>query len=382
MDYSLAPMLATAKKSIEQVNPELYACERKWDGWRLVIWITPEGNVKVYGGRNGSDYSGQLPYLETSLAASLPSDTVLDGEITRADGFGAVSGVMRRNDPHIPTEFNPALVYQLFDITRIAGKDTRRMSWEARRMFVETIQGVEHINVPRLLETSQKAVDEVLAAGGEGVVLKRRSSSYINSRSQDWIKIKAELTAECRVVGFKPGTPGSSWEGLVGAIEFELVETGVRSRCSGFDMALREAMTENPQAYQGRIFEMKFNPGVGSDGLPRHPNFLRWRPERDLVGNNGGKDGPQLTGKASQKAKGTTGMAGSSGHTSTREQTYKMRNYGAMKLENLERCKTELETGIGDAFDRCVFKGGDPEADLVKVNEVLAQKLEATTEGR
>lgn len=43
---------------------------------------------------------------------------------------------------------------------------------------------------------------------------------------------------------------------------------------------------------------------------------------------------------------------------------YTMRNYGAMKMDKLVRCIAELERGSGDAYDRCMSKGGDPAEDL------------------
>lgn len=47
------------------------------------------------------------------------------------------------------------------------------------------------------------------------------------------------------------------------------------------------------------------------------------------------------------------------------------RNYGAMGYSKLHKCIKELEGGYGDAYERCVRKGGDPVVDLAKAREAL-----------
>lgn len=51
-----------------------------------------------------------------------------------------------------------------------------------------------------------------------------------------------------------------------------------------------------------------------------------------------------------------------------------MRNYQQMRTDKLAQCVRELETGQGDAFDRVVLKGGDPEADLNVAQAELAKR--------
>lgn len=362
--YDLAPMLAPSKalKSMDQiVSLQAYACEEKLDGWRMICYRTEDG-VEVYGGRNGSSYTGQLPYLEASLL-TVPPGTVVDGEITSPLGFGAVQSIMRTGSPHRPTEANPALTYRIFDIQRVGGIDVRKRPWTERRLLVESLNLLEHMTRTVVLPTTQATVDAILAAGGEGVMLKSKRSRYVSGRSPHWIKIKAELTAEARVIGFKPGTPGSSFDGLVGALEFELLDTGVKSRCSGFDMELRKQITAHQAEYLGRIFELKFNPGVGKEGKPRSPNFLRWRDDR--MPSEGGVATLTLPTTRPRKvhASGDDHGAGKA----------RMRNYGAMKDDKLLTCIDELENG-GDARDRVEAKGGDVAENLKAAREAAAKR--------
>jgi ATP-dependent DNA ligase len=105
-------------------------------------------------------------------------------------------------------------------------------------------------------------------------------------RGLGWLKIKPQSTADAIIMGFKPGTPGSSFDGKVGAIIFgqhdddgNLVERG---RCSGMDWSLRCAMSADEEAYIGRVVEVahfgvqkpnKENP----HGALLSPQFKRFR---------------------------------------------------------------------------------------------------------
>jgi ATP-dependent DNA ligase len=92
------------------------------------------------------------------------------------------------------------------------------------------------------------------------------------------------------VTGYKPGENG--FAGMVGAIEFGQYDSdGVlvgRGRCSGMTLDERHAVTANQEEYLGRVFEVKYM-GLfpAHSGRPhgalRHPQFLRWRPDKDAT---------------------------------------------------------------------------------------------------
>lgn len=275
MNYDLQPMLCpsgSARQTIPtDINPADWACEPKLDGWRLICHRSASG-VSVYGGRNGSSYTGQLPYLEASLMLALPPDTVVDGEIIAPAGWGGVQHTMRSGQPHQPSAHSPALTLVIFDVLRVTGNDVRAQPWTNRRRLVELIALEDHMKITPILPTEAASLDLVIDNGGEGVVLKRKSSRYINWRSPLWIKVKPQDTAEAKVTGFKAGE--GSFAGLIGAIEFEMLDAPhARSRCSGFDMDLRREITANQAAWLGQVIEIKHH-GISAIGKPRHPQFL------------------------------------------------------------------------------------------------------------
>lgn len=54
--------------------------------------------------------------------------------------------------------------------------------------------------------------------------------------------------------------------------------------------------------------------------------------------------------------------------------SYRMRNYGAMGDAKLLACVDELANREGDAYDRCVSKGGDAAEDLAVARSVAQQR--------
>jgi bifunctional non-homologous end joining protein LigD len=272
MKPDLLPMLCG--RSYQEVPNGFEHAEAKLDGWRAIVHVN--GDIRVYGGRNGSDYSGRVPYLEDALR-HLPPDTALDGELVSPGNWGMVQSIMTTLRPHQPSIGSPPLRLYVFDMLRLNGYDTRHMAWAQRRKLVEAIPVSDLLRVTPLVPATPKALESALKVGFEGLVLKTPESRYVSgSRSPDWIKVKPQLTTEARITGFKPGKAGGAYEGMVGAFRIELLENGARTtvKC-GTDERHQEA-TEHPMQWLGAIIEIRHH-GLSKDGIPRHPQFSRRR---------------------------------------------------------------------------------------------------------
>jgi hypothetical protein len=125
MEAFLKPMLC-GKADLVPEGDE-WVAEPKFDGWRAVTHVGDQ--VRMFCGREGSEYSGKLPYIERVLRTILPPDSVVDGELLGSE-WGDVQGVMTRGNgqPHVPSSAVPALTYVLFDITRLNGEDLHARS--------------------------------------------------------------------------------------------------------------------------------------------------------------------------------------------------------------------------------------------------------------
>lgn len=120
----------------------------------------------------------------------------------------------------------------------------------------------------------QTWLDEVVAAGGEGLMLHRASNRYRSGRSNDLLKYKPFLDAEARVVQILPGK--GQWQGLAGAL---LVQTtdGHRLRLG---TGLSEAQRHQPPPV-GSWVSFRYQ-GLHPGGMPRFASFLRVIPDIDL----------------------------------------------------------------------------------------------------
>ena len=207
------------------------------------------------------------------------------------------------------------------------------------------------MNVAPYAPASEDAHEQMLKLGLEGSVCKRTDARYVNSRSNLWVKIKPQATAEAKVMGFKPGTAGSAFDGMVGALELEMLDSGARTRASGFDLATRREITENPDRWLNTVVEIKHH-GLSADGVPRHPQFLRRRDDRAAA--------------AEAPVKRTV--------KEVRVSAPSPRNYGAMKDDEAHQASWTSSRTAATPRERCVAKGFDPADDLVRVRQIAESR--------
>ena len=112
-----------------------------------------------------------------------------------------------------------------------------------------------------------RALVDVVAGGGEGLMLHLASAPYVGGRSDALMKLKPHLDAEAVVVGYKAGTGRN--RALVGALE---VEGGDGRRFlvgSGLTDALRKAPPE-----LGSVITYRHR-DLTASGLPRFATYVR-----------------------------------------------------------------------------------------------------------
>lgn len=354
---ALMPMLCHVKAvdNVDGFFPADWIAEPKFDGWRCIATRDPDDVVRVFNGRNGAEYTGQLTYLEADLKAVMPVDTVIDGELISPVGFSAVQSVMRMNDPHTPTEAKPALQLVMFDVLRLVGKDVRALPWTDRRTLVEKIYERDDrpsVKLSPVLTVNNQALYNLLDIGWEGLVLKHKLGRYVNGRSPKIVKVKPQQTADARIIGFKPGDAGGRFDGMVGAFEIELIDseqkpTGAKTTIKCGPDAVHEAVTADPDSYLGRIIEFRHH-GLGDKGVPRHPVKPRFRD--DLA--------PAKAATPSGPPPQTSGT-----------RVYQ-RNYALMGDDNLLKAILQLRAQAGSAYDRVIQREGDPVSELYRAQEV------------
>jgi bifunctional non-homologous end joining protein LigD len=281
-----------------------WAYELKWDGVRALATIH-DGTLKLHA-RSGAEIT--LAYPELAPLAVLVPDALLDGEIVVLDPDGRPSFTALAERMHVRERARAArlaatvpVTYLVFDLLRLDGTDLTDRPWSVRRELLDSLD----LNGPRWLVPPYFLDGAATLAAArenrlEGVVAKRISSVYRPGiRSPDWIKHKAEATAEFVIGGFRPGVrtlgallvgvPGPDgllFRGRVGggisaANERNLLETlrPLAVPVSPFATALpREDAKDATWVRPEQVVELKYGQRT-PDGRLRFPRFLRLRPD-------------------------------------------------------------------------------------------------------
>ena len=200
----IAPMLAT-HGSVTALKAGQWAFEGKWDGYRLLA-EADHGEMRLRS-RSGRDVTEEYPQLH-SLAADLADHhAVLDGEVVVLDKSGVPSFNEMQNRSRATR-----VEYRVFDLLYLDGRSLLRAKYQDRRKLLETLASGTNLAVPELLPgDGAQALEQSRKHGWEGVVAKRRDSSYQpGRRSASWIKDKHWNTQEVVIGGWRPGEGGRS----------------------------------------------------------------------------------------------------------------------------------------------------------------------------
>ena len=123
---------------------------------------------------------------------------MLPGEAGISD-FGALQQAFESQ------QTNHVVLY-VFDLPFVAGHDLRSAPLQARRLLLQKLLAASNSDQIRFSDAFEGTPQSVLASacklGLEGVVAKRRSSSYRSSRSADWLKLKCSQRQEFVVGGY------------------------------------------------------------------------------------------------------------------------------------------------------------------------------------
>ena len=179
--------------------------EWKLDGIRIQIHRRGD-EVRIYT-RNLNEITHALPGIVEAVRGLPVQQAVLDGEALWMgdDGPAAFQDTVSRIDSDAPPE---GVVTFLFDLLHVDGDDLLDTPLEQRAARLEAI--APQLTVPGVItsdpEEGQRVLDEALAAGHEGVVVKDAASLYgAGRRGKAWRKVKPVRTYDLVVLGAEWG---------------------------------------------------------------------------------------------------------------------------------------------------------------------------------
>jgi len=240
------------------IDPAPYLISEKYDGVRA-----------LWDGQQLRARSGNLINAPAWFLAKLPPQK-LDGELWLGRGqFEQLSGFVRKTTP-VDSEWRQ-IKYMIFELPDAPGTFEQRYQ-QIKQVVAATnwpqLVAVEQFRLPDNAALRRK-LNEIVRAGGEGLMLHRADAPYVTGRSDALLKLKPLNDAEATVIGYVPGK--GKYEGKMGALQVELPD-GTRFQIgTGFTDAVRA----NPPAI-GTLITFTYR-GLTKNGLPRFASYLRVR---------------------------------------------------------------------------------------------------------
>jgi DNA ligase-1 len=199
-------------------------------------------------------------------------EAVMDGELwIDRNRFDEVSGIVRA---HAAGDAAWRQVrFMVFDLPQHGGRFEARVQAMRERieaLDIDWLKPVPQFRVEDEVEL-QTRLEEIVAAGGEGLMLHHRDARYRPGRNPQLLKLKPFDDDEARVIDHLPGQ--GKYEGQMGALLVERSD-GLRFRLgTGFS----DAQRADPPAI-GTWVTYRHN-GLTPNGVPRFARFLRQRHE-------------------------------------------------------------------------------------------------------
>ncbi|GAA4730877.1 DNA ligase D [Flavisolibacter ginsenosidimutans] len=296
MPQNVVPMLATLIN--EPFDDNNWIFEIKWDGYRAVAYCNGKDVSLV--SRNLKPFTEKYAPVAKALK-ELKIKAVLDGEIIAVDEKGLANFQLLQNWQNTPSR----LQYFVFDVLWLNGKDVTHLPLIERKALLKELlpAGHEIIKYSDHIIGKGKDFFKVALKGGlEGIMAKKASSVYeIDSRTEDWVKIKVNQRQEVVIAGYTEPRRTRKFFGslLLGVYDGDdLVYVGHTG--SGFNTKTLEAIynklqplkidhspfTETPHTNMPAtwvkpklVCEIKFTEWT-VDRMARHPIFMGLRTDK------------------------------------------------------------------------------------------------------
>jgi len=242
------PQLALSRKALPE--GEEWGYEPKYDGFRALAFV--DGDEVFLQSRNGKPLARYFPELRFP-----PGRYVTDGELVILDSDGAEEFDALQNRIHPAAsridrlaEETPAL-FRAFDLLAEEDESLMAAPYTERRARLEGL--LARAEDPGSVELTPFASDaagaEPWLAAGEGVIAKVLDAPYRPGERKGMVKVKRLRTADCVLVGWRPGKE----ENTVGSLILGLYADGelrVVGHTSGLSAKRKRELVEELAPYE------------------------------------------------------------------------------------------------------------------------------------
>jgi DNA ligase 1 len=199
MFHPLSFMLASPAESRSVDDLSAYVAEEKFDGMRCQVHA--DGARVMLFSRDLNDITGSFPEVTAAFTGRAMPPTVLDGELCvyRDDTIQPFQHLQKRMGLKKPSkkilESYP-VIFIAYDVMYTGGQAVFELTLKERRSLLEELCTRHRIHHTRQVSIADEAdvdrlFESALARGNEGLMLKRRDSTYeYGQRRKSWLKVK------------------------------------------------------------------------------------------------------------------------------------------------------------------------------------------------
>jgi DNA ligase D-like protein (predicted ligase) len=190
---------------VEKIPEEdVWTYELKLDGYR-VIAVKGSAKLTLYS-RRGTDLTQRFRYVADALA-TLPDETVIDGEVVALDEQGKPNFNLLQNYRSAESQI---MLYAFDVLVRRGEKLTQQALSKRREILQSTVKPHAHVGISQVSnQTAKEMLAFVKSHGLEGIIAKRSDSIYEpGRRSGLWVKRRINLSQDFVIGGYVPSHLG------------------------------------------------------------------------------------------------------------------------------------------------------------------------------
>lgn len=269
-----------------------YPCyvQEKLNGLRMISRIL--NNKIVLLSRRLNEYYG-FDHIKEELSILLNNDNniILDGELYNPKlSLQEISGIGRDENINNPNKLN--VKYYIFDYIDLSKKltfDERynnlKLNFTNKKFKYLILTEAKLINSEK---ESDKLYNEHLALGHEGIIYKNKDSLYEYSsikeiRSYNYLKRKAHMTSEYKIVDFTSGSIGKDKDCIIFIMETEegkLFNVTPNMTLNERKKLYKDALINFDKNFKNKMGEVAYDE-LSKDKIPLRAKFIRIREELD-----------------------------------------------------------------------------------------------------